>query len=295
MNITETNLKEVQPSSIVYNAVVMPTSLPFEVEQDLQKYSKLFVCKLHDPFRVVDCFDSLRRDFIIYAEGGDGDKKILFTVSNHFECCNCCEQCIIGLSCCHYACCNSIVFQLDYRREGHPFYTQGNYITKGCHCCEGGCDCSCADCRYVLFLRENVTPEDPNYNVGRKKGRTETNCCICCQDKYATYHNENNIKGPTVKVDCCEGCKNTCMNYFCFGTCINGFDFEMNIENENGDITGKIYTYAGCCSDKTQGRCCFLPRPYYEVNLPPQASSVQKFQIIADLIHLDLMNRFIGL
>ena len=35
---------------------------------------------------------------------------------------------------------------------------------------------------------------------------------------------------------------------------------------------------------------CYSPRPYYEINLPSLATSEQKFQIVADLIHFDLTN-----
>ncbi len=63
----------------------------------------------------------------------------------------------------------------------------------------------------------------------------------------------------------------------------------MHIEDSRGVKTGSVKIYAGCCSRKVEGKCCFSPRePYYEVNLPPNATSEQKFQIVADVIHLDL-------
>ena len=48
-------------------------------------------------------------------------------------------------------------------------------------------------------------------------------------------------------------------------------------------------------SSKVEGRCCFLPRPYFEVNLPVGATSEQKFHIIADLIDLDVINRILSI
>ena len=65
------------------------------------------------------------RDYQVHGELPDGDKKILFTVNRHFECCKCCQQCVIPCYCCDYVCCDSIIFQLDYKRNEAPFYTQG--------------------------------------------------------------------------------------------------------------------------------------------------------------------------
>jgi hypothetical protein len=112
------------------------TNLPFDVTEGLQKYSRIFVAKEVDPFRIVHCCEAINRDYLIFGEEEDGSKKLLFNSHIHFECCKCCDQCVVGFLCCGYACCDSIVFQLDYRRNGHPFYTQGFNIYKGCHCCD---------------------------------------------------------------------------------------------------------------------------------------------------------------
>ena len=68
-------------------------------------------------------------------------------------------------------------------------------------------------------------------------------------------------------------------------------DFEMDIENEKGTKTGNIKIFSGCFSEKVKTeKRCHIPRKYYEINMPDDASSEQKFQIIADLIHFDIVN-----
>lgn len=296
MNKTEINLNESEPT-IVYK-IKSNITLPFDAQSELEKYSKIYICKEYDPFKIVHCFESFNPDYRIYGDTSEGDKKVLFTTSYHYECCSCLRQCICGYLCCGYACCDSIHFQMDYKRNGAPFYTHGYNITKGCHCCDiciitGFLNCiPCAGKK--LYLRETIDSNSPNIKVGRQKGKTQTNCCCSC-DKYAEYINENNLKGHSVRADCCDICKNCCLNHFC-SFCFyvsRGCDFEMSIENENGLKTGNVLIFSGCCSEKVAGKCCYLPRAYFEVNMPPDASSEQKFQIIADIIHLDLMNKLI--
>ena len=66
-------------------------------------------------------------------------------------------------------------------------------------------------------------------------------------------------------------------------------DIEILIEGPNGTQTGNIIIPNGCCSKKKEvDNLCFLPRPYYEVNFPPGITSSEKFQIITQVIHLDL-------
>ena len=67
----------------------------------------------------------------------------------------------------------------------------------------------------------------------------------------------------------------------------------MNIKNDVGMKTGNVLIYSGLFSDKTKGKFCYIPRPYFEVSMPPQSTSGQKFKIIADIIHLDLANKII--
>ena len=295
MNNTEINSSQIQPV-LVYKENTN-TNLPFDVTQELQKYSRIFVAKEFDPFRIVHCCESVNRDYLIIGEEQDGDKKLLFTSHIHFECCNCCEQCIIGFFFCGYACCDSIVFQLDYRKNGQPFYTQGFNIYKGCHCCDMCIICNCSMIPCVgkkLFLRENINPDSPDIKVGIPKGKTKTNCCCSC-DKYIDYFTENKIKSQTVRAECCDICTHSCFATFCCicNRCIRGCDFEMSIEDENGTKTGNVMIYSGCCSKKVEGKCCYMPRAYFEANMPPNATSEQKFQIIADIIHLDLSNNIL--
>ena len=296
MNNTETNLNQVEPV-LVYK-VTKNTSLPFDVTEELEKYSRIFITKEVDPFRIIHCFEAMSRDYIIYGETKDEDKKLLFTCHNHFECCNCCEQCIIGCLCFGYACCDSIIFQLDYRRNGNPFYTQGFNIYKGCHCCDMCilCNfCACIPCPgRKLYLRENMDPDSPDIKVGIQKGKTKTNGCCAC-DKYVDYYTQNKLKGHTVRAACCDICLHSCFANCCNSCyrCIQGCDFEMSIEDENGIKTGNVFIHSGCCSRKVEGKCCYMPRAYFEVNMPLNANSEQKFQIIADLIHLDIANNII--
>ena len=67
-------------------------------------------------------------------------------------------------------------------------------------------------------------------------------------------------------------------------------DFEMDIEDENGEKFGNIIIYSGCFSKKVEGTTCYEPIKYYEINMPLNASSERKFQISADLIHFDIIN-----
>lgn len=296
MNKTDTNLNPTEPA-IVYKINAGATTLPLDVESELQKYSKIFIAKEYDPFRIIHCFEASNRDYIIYVETKEGDKKVLFTSNYHYECCNCCEQCIIGAFCCGYACCDTIQFQMDYKRNGAPFYTQGYNITKGCHFCDIFILCGCCNCfpcaGNKLYLRENIDPDSPSIKVGRQKGKTQTNCCCSCGDKFAEYITENKLKGPTVRAACCDICKNSCLNCCCCNCCAQGCDFEMSIENPNGIKMGNILIFAGCCSEKVEGKFCYFPRAFFEVNMPPGSTSEQKFQIISDIIHLDLANNII--
>ena len=71
--------------------------LPFDVTRDLNQFNKIFVRKAFNPFRAACCFERLA-DYEIFGELPDGDKKLLFTCQQHFECCNCCDSCFIN--CC---------------------------------------------------------------------------------------------------------------------------------------------------------------------------------------------------
>ena len=286
------------PTGVVNNPPVQPTVMvvpaavgiiiPFNVAQDLNMFTRIFVVREFDKFRIFHYYERLFPDYRVFGELPDGDKKLLFTSSRHFQCCKCCDDC--SITCCFatYFCCDSIVFQMDYKRNGVPFYTQGLNIAKGCYCCK--CDYCCYCCPpSILFLRENVEPENPNPNVGIQKGFSEvpnTCCCSCCRDKTAFYNTQEGFKGPLVRAKCCDICKHRCIYNCCFNcTC----DFEMDIEDEKGAKVGNIMIYSGCYSEKVVGRCCYYPSPYYEINMPTVCTSEQKFQIIADIIHFDLV------
>jgi hypothetical protein len=294
MNNTEMKINQPSPV-LVYNINTGSTNLAFDVQNGLNEYSKIYITKQFDPFRIVYCGEYPFRDYMIYGLTKEGERKNLFNAIYHYQCCNCCDQYIIGCLLCGYACCDSIQTQIDYKKDGMPFYTQGYNITKGCHCCDifllcENCGCGCTGKK--LYLRENVDPDSPDIRVGVKKGKTITNCCCAC-DKFVKYETENHLKGPTVRAECCNICLNTCVNSFCCGCCVSGFDFEMKIEDENNVETGKVTVFSGCCSKKVEGMCCRLPRAYFEVDMPANASSEQKFQIIADIIHFNEVNKLI--
>ena len=264
--------------------------LPFDVAKDLAQFKRILVTKEFDYFKIVHICENYMHDYKIYGELPDGDKKLLFTCSQHFECdfCSCLDNCTCNLCLCSYVCCDSIVFQMDYKRNGSPFYTQGLNIQKGFYCCKCYC-CVCCNCctrSHQLYLRENTEPDNPDFNVGTKKGYTEvtTNCCV--PEYTSSYVTQDEVRGQSLRVKCCEVYKKSCLKCCCGLEC----DFEMDIENEKGTKTGNIMIYSGCFSKKVEGKRCYEPRKYYEINMPQDATSEQKFQIIADLIHFDLTN-----
>ena len=302
MNTEKVTIGQNPPQAIV----VMPgvVTLPFNVASDLNQYSRIFITHEYDYFRVVHNYENAMRDYKIFGETPDGDKKLLFTAHKHFECkvCEVCDQCIISTIICDYVCCDQIIFQMDYRRNGAPFYTQGYNLQKGlycckCYCCTACCVCcaccACCDCCAqtvnTLFLRENIDPESRDFNVGTHKGTTNVVTSCCATDYISFFAGVDGAKGPTVRAKCCDICKHNCAA----GCCCCNADFEMDIEDETGLKTGSVMIYSGNYSQKSEGRCCYRPRPYFEVNMPPNASSEQKFQIIADLIHFNIKNSVI--
>ena len=70
-------------------------------------------------------------------------------------------------------------------------------------------------------------------------------------------------------------------------------DFEIEIEDEKGNKCGNIMFYSGIFSKLVEGRCCYMPKPFFEINMPQNASSLQKFQIIADTVHFDYVNNLL--
>ena len=98
---TEKGKLKVPPQKTQYNQLAISpniSSLPFDVSKDLNKYSKIYITKEYDMFRKVHCFENFIHDYKIYGQLPDGDKKLLFTCSRHFQCNSCCEG--WGVSCC---------------------------------------------------------------------------------------------------------------------------------------------------------------------------------------------------
>ena len=259
--------------------------LPLDVSKDLAQFSKLFVSISFDNFRNIHCCEKCFPifDYLVYGELPDGDKKLLFTCKKHAEYCKCCDNCLISCCICDYFCCNSIVFQMDYSRNNRPFYTQGLNIQRGCYCCKCHC-CSCCCCcccscpPSILNLRENMDPDNPDFNVGIRKGTTAKSGC-CLTDTIVSYFTQEGMKGPTVRAPCCSNCG------CCCASCN---DIVMNIEDGNGGSIGSILIPNGCNSEKVKGMCCHLPRSHFEINITQNITSEQKFQIIADVIHFSL-------
>ena len=170
---------------------------------------------------------------------------------------------------------------MDYRRNNKTFYTQGVNFKKGCipcscHFCSFFCCCSCPS--KILNLRENIEPNNPDFNVGRKKGITYAAGC-CLGDKSVIYLTQDGERGPRIKASCCQGC-----------CCCDCNDYTIDIEDGNGGKFGNIIVPNGCNSVKVKDMCCYLPRKYYEINITANITSEQKFQIIADIIHFALNN-----
>lgn len=282
---TNHNTKDNIIQSSSYN--VSDIKLPLDVSKDLNTFSKICISKEFDYYRTIHCFESPISDFIVYGELPDGDRKVLFTVRQHYECCNFCDGCSITCCmCCTYVICDAIIFQLDYKRNNECFYTQGVNLQKGCYCCK--CLCSCPCCLPpILYLRENTEPDNKDFDFGVKKGKTTGagSCCLSCKDRVVTYTSQEGNTGHSVRLACCDLLKHslTC----CFGHC---FDIEMDIEDGKGAKVGRIYIPNGWCSKKVEGKCCYLPRAHYEIELPKSVSSFEKFQIIADVIHFEMEN-----
>lgn len=56
----------------------MATSLALDAKNDWNNYSKIYITKQFDPFRIGHCFEAPNRYYIIYGVTQEGDKKILF-------------------------------------------------------------------------------------------------------------------------------------------------------------------------------------------------------------------------
>ena len=267
--------------------------IPFNVEKELGQFTKMYITKENDLFKIAHFCQSLTQDYLIYGEMPDESKKILFTVSEHYECeCCCCvdfDQ--FGIDCCCFSfmLCDKILYQFDYKKNNEGFYTQGKYQQKGFQCKVPECNiCNC--CPYhTLYLRENTDHDDADFDKGTKKGKTETQSCSFFSDKTTLYTTEEDRQGYGIRATCSEIYKRKYLKLCCNAT----HDFEIEIENEKGEKVGNIMLYSGLCSDLVKDKCCYVPKPYFELNLPKNASSKQKFQIIADVIHFDYANKLL--
>lgn len=126
MTTDEMRLKGNTPQVVVVTTPV--TTLPFNVMTELNPYTRIYVALEYDFFKVVHCYADHFHDYKVYGEMSDGDKKLLFTVSRHFQCNTCCDGCGCTLVYCECIFSDKIVFQMDYKRNNVGFYTQGIYI-----------------------------------------------------------------------------------------------------------------------------------------------------------------------
>lgn len=282
-------------NTTVPNMIIEPDKpmIPLDVKKELNDYKKIYIEKVFNAFRIFHCFESLGADYRIFGELPDGDKKLIFTSQVHFDCDCCelcgCDNCQISCCCCDYICCDRIIYQMDYKRNNRNFYTQGVNQIKGCYWCK------CYFCYLlhccppsILFLRENTQPYNPHFDVGIKTGYTNgtPGCCPKCRDREASYTSQEGNKGYVIKLDCCTAFRLSISRCYC----CNYRDIDISIEDQNGNQAGSIVVPDGCCSQRVEGKKCYLPGRNYEINLPPNATSFQKFQIIATVIHFDLEN-----
>ena len=260
-------------------------TLPFDVSSELGQYSKVFITREIDRFRMFHCFD-FPYDYRIFGELPDGDKKILFSASKHFQWCDCCDNCSINVCCCEYMCCDRIVFQMDYKKNNKNFYTQGFNVQKGCYFCI--CTCCCNP--NVLYLRENVQPESKDFNIGLKKGKTEgtPGCFSFCRDKTANYTSQEELKGPGLRITCADYWKHRLTSL-----CCDCFDINVSIENGANAQIGNVTVPGSWCSKKVETPFCYFPGKHFEVNFPSGMSSEEKFNLIACLIHFNIENNLI--
>ena len=106
-----------ETNGILMNFHANPTidvTLPFDVSRELATYTKIFVSKEVDIFRIFHFTESFVEDYKVYGELPCGDKQILFTVRKHItpkctSCKNCCSQCCN--KCCEKkkGCCRVVV------------------------------------------------------------------------------------------------------------------------------------------------------------------------------------------
>ena len=97
MNSEETKLKNIPPNQQSFptgqppvqpTVMVVPAAvgiiIPFNVAQDLNMFTRIFVVREFDKFKIFHYYERLFPDYKVFGELPDGDKKLLFTSSRHF-------------------------------------------------------------------------------------------------------------------------------------------------------------------------------------------------------------------
>ena len=149
---------------------------------------------------------------MIYGELPDGDKKCFSPAQSIINFANVFITRSIPFCLFEYLYCDFIIFQMDYRTNNKAFYIQGMNMKKGCLMCNFHCFslfcCCCSFTPDTLFLRENIDPNNPDFNVGNKRGAI-LGMEQCSGDKYFSYITQADERGPRIsRKGCC------CQSYF---------------------------------------------------------------------------------
>ena len=102
---------------------------------------------------------------------------------------------------------------------------------------------------------------------------------IGCQDRKATFYSQEGAKGHNLRLHCNDYCLLKCL------CCCK--EIEIGIEDSKEKKVGNIFVPSNCCSIKAPSNCYCGVR-YYELTMPKNISSEQKFQIIANVVHFDV-------
>lgn len=78
---SEGNIFQEKPSLIVDQLAKPKVNLPLDVTTELRQYTKFYITKGPDFFRVECCCEDLLPEYNIYGEMPDGDKKLLFILN----------------------------------------------------------------------------------------------------------------------------------------------------------------------------------------------------------------------
>ena len=87
MKSEEAQLKEKpKDSNNIHYSKTSIDNLPFDVSKDLDQFKRILVSKEFDYFKIVHICQDYMHDYKIFWELPDGDKKLLFTCNQHYEC-----------------------------------------------------------------------------------------------------------------------------------------------------------------------------------------------------------------